>query len=80
MNITTNSGDDQDSCCPACLEKLRESASLVTVVSIRAVPSEAKHELMLVATVCYQGVAGSSVQPQPGMVVLVIGSRFLMIP
>jgi hypothetical protein len=65
MNITTNSGDDQDSCCPACLEKLRESAPLVTVVSIRAVPSEAKHKLVLVAIVCYQGVAGSCAPPQP---------------
>jgi hypothetical protein len=55
MNITTNSGDGQRSHHRSCVEKLRESAPLVTVVSIRAVPSEAKHKLVLVVTVFYQG-------------------------
>jgi hypothetical protein len=65
MNITTNSGDGQRSRHRSCVEKLRESAPLVTVVSIRAVPSEAKHKLVLIVTVCYQGVAGFCVPSQP---------------
>jgi hypothetical protein len=65
MNITTNSGDGQRSRHRSSVEKLRESAPLVTVASIRAVPSEAKHKLVLVVTVCYQGVAGFCVPSQP---------------
>jgi hypothetical protein len=65
MNITTNSGDGQRSHHRSCVEKLRESAPLVTVVSIRAVPSEAKHKLVLVVTVFHQGVADFWVPSQP---------------
>jgi len=65
MNITTNSGDGQRSHHRSCAEKLRESAPLVTVVSIRAVPSEAEHKLVLVVTVFYQDVAGFCVPSQP---------------
>jgi hypothetical protein len=65
MNLTTNSGDASAAAMGLVFKSCVNPFPLITVVSIRIVPSEVRHKLALVVTVCYQGVAGFCVPSQP---------------